>query len=67
LIEQPQSAIATKRIGADARGGRREAPEKGWGTGMAIDAEHSHAYAPLLARDAAKSISGCSVKTCVRD
>src|ERR1700687_5989885 len=54
--EQPQSAIAANTTGADARGPKREAPEKGWGTGMAIDAEHSRAYAVLVARCVAKCI-----------
>jgi hypothetical protein len=41
LIEQPQSAIAIAAIGKDARQPSREAPEKRWGTGIAIYAECS--------------------------
>src|SRR5260370_28158506 len=58
--EQPQSAIATNATGADARRPPREAPEKGWRTGMAINAEHSRAYAILIARRVSKCISAYS-------
>jgi hypothetical protein len=57
LIEQPQSVTATRAIGADRPGPKRKTPEKRWGTGKAIDAEHSRAYAVLVARRAAKCTS----------
>jgi hypothetical protein len=41
LIEHPQSATATNRIGVDAHQPKREAPEWEEETGMVIDAEHS--------------------------
>ena len=41
LIEQPHSAIAASATGADLRRQSRKASDNAWGTGMAIDTEHS--------------------------
>src|SRR5450759_2813341 len=54
--EQPLSVIASNAASAGARQTGRENPDKRERTGIAIYAEHSRAYAALVACRAAKSI-----------